>query len=423
MPRDGKRGLSLFFIEVREGKMREIFLLGGCFFVLLLYFLGERIVLERSLGKIPLRICVAGTRGKSSVTRLIASSLREAGFPVLAKTTGSKPAVIFPDGSEQEIRRIGPASILEQKKILRLAASLGVEAMVVELMAIRPEFLRAESSSLLKPQYLVITNVRLDHTGEMGRTKEEISVALAQAIPRRSTVFTPREEFYPFFFSAAEKKKAKVVQVFPELSQEKWPLMRSLMEKEFLENINLSLALGKHLGIKREVALKGMEKAQPDFGSLKIWETSTGIPPQTWILVSAFAANEPESTRKIIVRLKDKLSLEKKRIIGLLNFREDRGERTLQWLRSLREGGFSEFDRIVFIGAHFRALQRYINKNFAFSSKPRYEALAAKSAERIMKELLTGERGEGIVVGMGNMGGLGKELVIYWEKIGHACGF
>jgi hypothetical protein len=53
----------------------------------------------------------SATRGKSGTTRLIAAGLRASGARVLAKTTGSKPRLVFPDGSEREIPRPGPASI------------------------------------------------------------------------------------------------------------------------------------------------------------------------------------------------------------------------------------------------------------------------------------------------------------------------
>ena len=52
------------------------------------------------LRAVPLRIHVAGTRGKSTTTRLIAAGLRAGGRRVLAKTTGSEPRLILPDGSE-----------------------------------------------------------------------------------------------------------------------------------------------------------------------------------------------------------------------------------------------------------------------------------------------------------------------------------
>src|SRR3954471_10732401 len=49
---------------------------------------------------VPVRIHVGGTRGKSTTTRLIATGLRAGGVRVLAKTTGSEPRLILPDGSE-----------------------------------------------------------------------------------------------------------------------------------------------------------------------------------------------------------------------------------------------------------------------------------------------------------------------------------
>ena len=54
---------------------------------------------RRNLKVIPIRIMVNGTRGKTSVTRLIAAILREAGIRTWAKTTGTQAAWILPDGS------------------------------------------------------------------------------------------------------------------------------------------------------------------------------------------------------------------------------------------------------------------------------------------------------------------------------------
>ena len=55
---------------------------------------GEWLIHLRALNRIPIRIHVNGTRGKSSVTRLISAGLREAGFAVLGKTTGSDPRIL-----------------------------------------------------------------------------------------------------------------------------------------------------------------------------------------------------------------------------------------------------------------------------------------------------------------------------------------
>jgi len=63
----------------------------------------ERRDYERRLNKLKIRIYVNGIRGKSTVTRLIAGVLREAGIQTLAKTTGSAAMVILPNGEEIRI--------------------------------------------------------------------------------------------------------------------------------------------------------------------------------------------------------------------------------------------------------------------------------------------------------------------------------
>ena len=94
-----------------------LFVLG--FLVLLLCIAG---LLEyqfhlKSLSHIPLRIHVNGTRGKSSVTRLVAAGLREGGLKTFAKTTGTAPRVIDSDGKDRIIHRLRLPSIGEQVKL------------------------------------------------------------------------------------------------------------------------------------------------------------------------------------------------------------------------------------------------------------------------------------------------------------------
>src|SRR5512137_2539029 len=96
---------------------REFIVLAACLAGTLLYFGLELFRLERARRRVGRRIAVTGTRGKSGVTRLIAAGLRASGAKVLAKTTGSKPVVILPDGSEREIARAGPPSVREQVRI------------------------------------------------------------------------------------------------------------------------------------------------------------------------------------------------------------------------------------------------------------------------------------------------------------------
>jgi len=390
-----------------------------CAALFVVYLLAELFILSRRRRSIPLRICVTGTRGKSSITRLIASSLREAGFTVLARTTGSRPVVIFPDEVEKEIKRRGAPSILEGKNILRKGVELQAQALVLELMSIHPECSYYESVQMFKPHILVITNVRLDHIAQTGISKEDVARSFASSIPENGTVFILQEEFFPVFKEVAERASSKIIQVPRGSNAEYLQSKSNLPSFELEENIRLSLAVAEFLGIDKKVALQGMMKAQPDFGSLKTWTVDLGSPPRCWHLVSCFAANDPESTRLVLSRLLEKKLLNSKEIIGLLNLRGDRGDRTLQWLKALKEESFPEIRKFFFIGDHAHALKSRLKmpgKAELIASKPR-------GPQKIMEEIAEKVNAEAVLIGMGNMGGVGKQLVEYWENIGKPYDF
>ena len=387
--------------------------------LLVIYFFAERFILNKDVQRIPLRICVTGTRGKSSVTRLIAASLGEAGFAVLARTTGSKPVIIFPDGEEKEIKRRGSPSILEGKKILRKGAEHQAQALVLELMSIHPECGYYESVQMFKPHILVITNVRLDHLAQMGTSKEAIARCFASSIPENGTVFVPQGEFFPVFKEVAERMSSTIIQIPEDSFAEYFQSKNNLPSFELEENIRLSMGVAEFLRIDKKVAHQGMIKARPDFGSLKTWTVDLGSPPRCWHLVSCFAANDPESTQFVLSGLLEKKLFNGKKMIGLLNLRQDRGDRTLQWLKALKEGAFPEIRKFFFIGEHANALKSRLKlpgKTEVCVSKPH-------APQKIMAEIAEKVNTEAVLIGMGNMGGLGKELVGYWENIGKPYDF
>jgi poly-gamma-glutamate synthase PgsB/CapB len=390
--------------------------LSVCLAVLLLYLYIEKVLLERRLGKIRLRICVTGTRGKSSVTRLIASVLREAGYKTLAKTTGSKPTLILADGMEKEIGRAGRPSILEQKKVLRAAARSQSDAAVIEMMSIKAECLRAESEKLLKPHVLIITNVRLDHLDDMGRTKPEVAKSLAAAITGRGTVVVPEGEFLPVFEEVAERTGSKIVQIPRTLRRQESVQEPRGTVLEFEENQTIALAVADYLKIDKETARRGIEKARPDFGSLKVFKVRLDDPARTWYMFSLFAANDPESTDKALFLLRRRWDPLPDKTIGLLNLRQDRGDRSLQWLGALENGFFESFERLIFIGDHARALGR--RRKWSERARPNISALPEKDPWKIMGRLFAGESRDAVLIGLGNMGGLGEKLVDTWARMG-----
>ncbi len=391
--------------------------MAGC---LVLLFI-ERLRLDRARDRIRVRIAVTGTRGKSSVVRLVAAALREAGTKTLAKTTGSKPILILPDGVEREIERPGPASILEQKRLVRLGAKLNAEALVAELMAVRPDLLAVESRGILRPQLLVVGNVRLDHIEDQGRTKAEIARSLAASFVSGMTVMIPEEEELSVFREEAARVGAELVTVPPSADGVRPAGASGAFE--FEANRRLAAAVAERLGIPAGTAVRGMDKAQPDFGSLRLWDA--GIPGAggAWLLVSAFAANDPDSTRRVLDALAATELLEGRTRIGVLSLREDRGDRTLQWLASIRDGFLSDFHEIVLVGPPARAAWRRLKKGLSSGRGPHLRASTDSDPARIMVWLAAGAaRGNAAVIGMGNMGGLGSALVGYWETIGDPHG-
>jgi len=371
----------------------------------------ERAILAQRINKIPLRICVTGTRGKSSVVRLISACLKDSRMLVFAKTTGSKPCLIFPDGNEKEIRRRGHPTILEGKKVLKKASQTGVHAIVLEMMSIRPESLYTETIQMMKPHILVITNVRADHVDEIGKSKEEIARCFASAIPEKSTVFIPKEEFYPVFQRKAEKAGTKLFLVPPGLS-------KNIPAYEFEQNFRLALAVVEFLGKDRDKAYRAAVQAAPDFGGLKIWKAKKDSSLTGWHFVSIFAANDPETTKDVLVKLEKRSLFKGKKRIGLLNMRKDRGGRTMQWFDALQEDEAFTFDRLFFVGEHALAMKDKLQRRI----KPEITALKGKKPEDLVAQIASLEKNEAVVFGMGNMGGIGRSLVDYWEMTGNRHG-
>jgi gamma-polyglutamate synthase len=396
-----------------NGLLPAALLLAG-FLALLL---AERRSLDAARRRVKVCVAVTGTRGKSSVTRLIAAALRGDGRSVLAKTTGSRPVFSGADGSEHLIDRPGPPTILEQKRVLRAAARGRHDALVAEMMSIRPECLRAEAARILKPDVLVITNVRVDHREEMGATVDSAAAALAEAIAPGCTVLVPAAENHPAFQAAALRRGARLVAVPDRASG--GPSAGGLGGGwEFPENLLLAAAAAEFLGVSREKAEAGMAAAVPDFGALRVWRLDENSVPR--FAVSAFAANEPQSTRRLLDRLAAIRPGLPERKIGLLNLREDREDRTRQWVEAAGEGFFDDFAGILVLGRAAGPVARKLRRRgpdgrfvlgLPGSDPARIMAVARAKAGSLPASF----------IGLGNIAGAGAALVDLWSRVGEAA--
>jgi hypothetical protein len=172
------------------------------------------------------------------------------------------------------------------------------------------------------------------------------------------------------------------------------------------------------LNINREQADSGIRRSLPDLGRLRIWSWKPGPGEKAWDCVSAFAANDPASTRRVIDKLCARGLLDGKPVLGLLNLRRDRGDRTLQWLDALRAGSFPEFQTLYVFGGHARAFRRRLRGAHC----PGSVVLKNSRPEAVMSFLTAQSPVPGLILGMGNMGGAGRGILEYWEREGRPRG-
>ena len=274
-----------------------------------------------SLSKIPIRIHVNGARGKSSVVRLIAAGLREGGMKTFAKTTGTIPRIINETGDDVELHRLRSASIGEQIKLIRYFGKQNPDALVIECMAVNPQYQWISEHRIVRSTLSVITNVRKDHVDEMGVSNKEIAYSLSNTIPYNSKVITSEKKMTDLFAEVACNRNSIL-----EISDEK-QINSSYLKKfpyiEHPENIGLALKVCEELGVSTKTALNGMAKTNPDPGALFIWNLQKKNE-----FISAFAANDPDSTLKTWDLIKGRLK--NKKVCFFLNTRDDRRYRTIQ---------------------------------------------------------------------------------------------
>lgn len=289
-------------------------------FILVVFGVFESRVHKISLNKIPIRIHVNGTRGKSSVVRLIAAGLRQGGLKTFAKTTGTIPRIINDKGKDLELHRLRSATIGEQIRLIRFFGRKNPDALVIECMAVNPQYQWISEHKIVKSTLSVITNVRRDHVDEMGDTIRDIAYSLSNTIPFNSKIFTSEELSLNFLKKIALKRNSKIIKSSDSGIESSY--MTKMPYLEHKENVELALSVCMEAGVKREKALAGMLKTVPDPGALLIWNLKNKNK-----FISAFAANDPDSTFRVwkLIKLK-----EKNKICFFLNSRNDRRYRTIQ---------------------------------------------------------------------------------------------
>jgi poly-gamma-glutamate synthase PgsB/CapB len=313
------------------------------FAIFLLIFIWETVKYRVHLGrrrKIRTVINVNGTRGKSSVARLLCFALREAGFKVTAKTTGTIPQLLSVDGEIKEIRRGAYPNINEQTEVIARAVSEGADILVIECMAVEPIYQKVSEEKMLRSDIGIITNVRTDHREVMGADKQQIAEALCSTIPKRKVVFTGEREYFGVIEKNAAKKRSRAIQCRP-MGSITDDIMRPFPFLEQRENVALVLDVCGYLGVDEMTALKGMYKTVPDPGILTSVKFERG--GKRFEFINAFSANDPDSMAVIWERMSKRFVPGQKNFF-VFNSRRDRPYRSVDTARV-----FSNFPVDVFI--------------------------------------------------------------------------
>ncbi|MBU1699700.1 MAG: poly-gamma-glutamate synthase PgsB [Candidatus Eisenbacteria bacterium] len=358
---------------------------------------------RRALRAIPIRIHVNGSRGKSSVTRLIASAINESGKRTFAKTTGSKARMIFPDGREEPVIRLSTPNICEQINVLDRARREKAEVIVMECMAVRPDLQRICEKKIMHSTIGVITNARADHLDVMGPTVADVAVALSSTIPRKGLTVVGCSRHAGLMREVAERRGSIFVVADPMVIPPNAMDGFSYLEHE--ENVATTLAVTRYLNIPDEVAIRGMHKSTPDVGACTRWHlTRLGREIE---FMNAFAANDLEST----IAIWQKLGYSTKRediTFALLNLRGDRLDRSLQFAEAVEDT--IRADYYFLVGDIPNAVQRQFERQVP---RDRLKTLGRVTPSAIFDRIAELSPTRARVGGIGNIGGLGHEILAY----------
>jgi len=381
--------------------LTPILILGGMIFILLVFGIFEYWQHQQSLAGIPLRIHVNGTRGKSSVTRLVAAGLRAGGLRTFAKTTGTAPRVIDSKGKDRIIHRLRSASIGEQVRLMRFFAQEKPDALVMECMAVQPQYQWISEHHMIKSQIGVITNARPDHLEEMGPTLDDVRQSLANTIPFNGKLVVGENDMVEAISPVVESRKTVLT-----VADESTVLEDDLRDFTYLEhpqNVAVALEVCVEAGVDKKTALNGMKKVKPDLGALVVHKLEFGNGPI--LFVNSMAANDPVSTLQIWNFVERRYPVEGDTCI-YLNSREDRRNRTRQLLQLIYED--IKPDRSIVRGQKVESMVRHVEYH---SPKTSSTVIEDTESMDVSIEAFKGLPKDSLLFAMGNQVGFGQELI------------
>ena len=284
------------------------------------------------------------------------------------------------------------------------------EIVVMECMALQPRFQSLTEIQMIRSTHGVITNARADHLDVMGPTGRDVALALAGSTPIKARLFTAEKEYFDIFQDAAADRASSIRQTSDaEVAAVPAETLARFQYQEHAENVALALGVCEELGVPREAALDGMTQLKPEPGATQIYKLD--FHNREIIFVNAFAANDPESTRRIWERVTDRYSAaDGYRRIAVVNCRADRPQRSHQIAQAAAK--WSHTDHFIVIG-HGTIL--FLREASRLGIAP--ESLTVEegaSPADVIETILEVSGQRAIVVGMANIKDSGAGVARYF---------
>ena len=226
-----------------------------------------------------IRILVTGSRGKSSLVRLILAGLLANGINARGRITGVLPRDLSYSG-ERVILRNAPGHVEEMRWWLS-NISRETEAIVMENSAVDPQ-LQLLAAQWLHPTCTVWSNAREDHQEVWGRGKEAAVRALLEGIPDDGALILGAEPSCDQqLLGLLKKRRGDIVQT---------PLRGGNYSEE---NTALALRVLEYLELGGACVRSALSSLPPDIADFRVFNVGESL------LATAFSANDLQSTQQL----------------------------------------------------------------------------------------------------------------------------
>ncbi len=316
------------------------------------------------------KVLVTGSRGKSSIARLLYAALHDAGLRTYARITGVVPRELGPQGS-RTISRSSGAHIEEMRWWLRRLPD-SAQAIILENSAITPDF-QGLADRWLRPDITVFTNSLPDHQEAWGPTRACATEVLTAGIPKGGQVILPASlKTDNYLLELLDRRHCQLIFAGPAAGVEEG--FRAV-------NLGLALATVERMGLVTAPALQAMLRLQPDNFDFKVVNFGGAE------VAMAFSANDISSTMTLF----QSLSWPEQETRLVYNHRADRPGRFRSFVDWLDNSPWRE---VLIIG----------DKPGRRPASARY--LKIRNKDELLRLFQAGDR----VFGCGNIAGLPQSL-------------